>query len=106
MLVLKWLSVLALAAFAASADADVPELIIDKTYVPTNCPVKSQKGDKIRVHYVRHDSRPVFNSLSDWLPLNLQTGKLTNGNKFDSRCAPAAGFPQRASLLSPTRMQP
>ncbi|KAF9793010.1 hypothetical protein BJ322DRAFT_997417 [Thelephora terrestris] len=63
MLVLKWLSVLAFAAFAASADTDVPELVIDKTYVPADCSVKSQKGDKIRVHY---------------------TGKLINGNKFDS----------------------
>ena len=55
MLVLKWLSVLALTAFAAAADApntDVPELVIDKTYVPTDCTVKSAKGDKIRVHYV------------------------------------------------------
>ena len=55
MLVLKWLSVLAFAAFAAAADiadTDVPELVIDKTYVPTDCTVKSKKGDKIRVHYV------------------------------------------------------
>jgi len=52
MLALKWLSVLALAAFAAAADTDVPELVIDKTYVPTDCGVKSSKGDKIRVHYV------------------------------------------------------
>jgi hypothetical protein len=55
MLVLKWLSVLALAAFAAAADiadTDVPELVIDKTYIPTDCTVKSKKGDKIRVHYV------------------------------------------------------
>jgi len=66
MLVLKWLSVLALATFAAAADVaatDVPELVIDKTYVPADCTVKTQKGDKIHVHY---------------------TGKLTNGNKFDS----------------------
>lgn len=61
MLVLKWLSVLTLAAFAASADTDVPELVVDKTYVPTDCPVKSQKGDKIRVHYV---SRAVLNLFS------------------------------------------
>jgi len=50
MLALKWLSVLALAAFAAASD--VPELVIDKTYVPADCTVKSTKGDKIRVHYV------------------------------------------------------
>jgi len=54
MLVLKWLSVLAFAAFAAAdiADTDVPELVIDKTYVPTDCTVKTKKGDPIRVHYV------------------------------------------------------
>jgi len=65
MLVFKWLSVLALAAFAAAdtVGTDVPELVIDKTYVPADCTVKSKKNDKIRVHY---------------------TGKLTNGNKFDS----------------------
>jgi len=65
MFVLKWLSVLALASFAAAdtAGTDVQELVIDKTYVPADCTVKSKKGDKIQVHY---------------------TGKLTNGNKFDS----------------------
>ncbi|KAF9652973.1 hypothetical protein BDM02DRAFT_2412563 [Thelephora ganbajun] len=66
MLILKLLSALVLAAFAASAelaDTDVPELVIDQTYVPTDCTVKTKEGDKIRVHY---------------------TGKLTNGNKFDS----------------------
>lgn len=55
MLVLKWLSVLAVASFAAAADTastDVPELVIDKTYVPADCTVKSKKGDKIQVHYV------------------------------------------------------
>jgi len=52
MLVLKWLSVLTLAAFATAADTDVPELVIDKTHVPADCTVKSAKGDKIRVHYV------------------------------------------------------
>lgn len=46
------MSVLALAAFAAAADTDVPELVIDKTHVPADCTVKSGKGDKIRVHYV------------------------------------------------------
>jgi len=59
MLALKWLSVLALAAFAAAADTDVPELVIDKTYVPTECTVKSGKGDKIRVHYVSVSLFPV-----------------------------------------------
>ena len=54
-MLLKWLSVITLAAFAAAAelaDTDVPELVIDKTYIPADCTVKAQKGDKIRVHYV------------------------------------------------------
>ena len=50
MLALKWLSVLTLAAFATPAD--VPELVIDKTYVPADCAAKSANGDKIRVRYV------------------------------------------------------
>jgi len=60
MLILKWLSVLALAAFAAAEDVgtDIPELLIDKTYVPTDCTVKSKKGDKIQVHYVGGVSLP------------------------------------------------
>ena len=54
MLVLKWLSVLAFAAFAAASigENDVPELVIDKTHVPADCTVTSKKGDKIQVHYV------------------------------------------------------
>lgn len=88
MLALKWLSVLALAALAAAADVvdtDVPELVIDKTYVPANCTVKSAKGDWMRVHYVGAASfLVVWFTVTEPLPI-LQTGKLTNGNKFDSR---------------------
>jgi hypothetical protein len=72
MLVFKWLSVLALAAFAAAADIgenDVPELVIDKTYVPADCTVKSKKGDKIRVHYVRGISLSLSLSLTVAEPL-------------------------------------
>jgi hypothetical protein len=58
MLVLKLLSVLALAGFAVATSTDVPELVIDKTYVPTDCTVKTKKGDKIRVHYVSGLSFP------------------------------------------------
>lgn len=60
MLVLKWISALALATFAASADTDVKELTVVKSYVPAECPVKSQKGDKIYVHYVSRGSLRLF----------------------------------------------
>jgi len=66
MLVLKWLSLLALATFTA---ADVPELIVDKTYVPENCTVKSAKGDGILVHYVSLTSP----SWCGWLSLEYST---------------------------------
>ena len=92
MLVLKWLSVLAFAAFAAAADTDVPELVIDKTHVPADCTVKTARGDKIRVHYVSNVSLFImFLTIANPL-LTLQTGKLTNGNKFDSRCAYTTGI--------------
>jgi len=60
MLILKWLSVIALAAFAAAEDpsTDIPELLIDKIYVPTDCSVQAKKGDKIQVHYVGGISLP------------------------------------------------
>ena len=70
MLVLKCLSVLALAAFAAAntADNDVPELVIDKTHVPADCTVTSKKGDKIQVHYVGGISLfPVWLSVAERL---------------------------------------
>ena len=105
MLALKWLSVLALAALAASTGTDVPELSIDKTYVPTDCPAKSQKGDKIRVHYVSRDLQTVPNSFSDRPSLNLQTGKLTNGKVFDSRCVCHYRSFLMETLLTLTRMQ-
>jgi len=85
MLVLKLLSALALAAFAAAVETDVPELIIDKTYVPADCTVKSKKGDGIRVHYVGVVSLLVVRLTVAKPLLTFQTGKLTNGNKFDSR---------------------
>ncbi|EIN11404.1 hypothetical protein PUNSTDRAFT_98498 [Punctularia strigosozonata HHB-11173 SS5] len=61
-----FLTGLLVAAAGASAEAPQPpeDLVIDKTYVPEDCPVKSANGDTIRVHY---------------------TGTLfSNGNKFDS----------------------
>jgi len=82
------LSLLALTAFAA----DVPELVIDTTYVPANCTVKSAVGDKIYIRYVSGASPPVvWFTLAESLPI-LQTGKLTDGNKFDSK------YVKRASL--------
>ncbi|OBZ71026.1 hypothetical protein A0H81_09152 [Grifola frondosa] len=63
MRVLGCISVLVFALIAAAAEAPT-ELKIDTTYLPAECPVKSQHGDALKVHY---------------------TGKLfTNGNKFDS----------------------
>jgi FK506-binding protein 2 len=60
------LSILLLAVSAlANAAAEPPkELVIDVTHLPSECPVKAQTGDSIKVHY---------------------TGTLlANGNKFDS----------------------
>jgi len=60
---LQWLSVLAFGVLV-SAQQQPMELGIKTTYAPTDCNVKAQKGDAIKVHY---------------------TGKLfSNGNKFDS----------------------
>ena len=76
MLVLKWLSFLTLAAFTA---ADVPELIIDKTYVPTNCTVKSAKGDEIQVQYVSVASLLIAVRLTVTKVLNLNlSSRLVN----------------------------
>jgi len=64
MLVFKWFSVLALAAVAYAEVEQPTELVIDTTYLPEDCPIKSQKGDQLSVHY---------------------TGKLwTTGEVFDS----------------------
>ncbi|KAH8833907.1 hypothetical protein DL96DRAFT_1578805 [Flagelloscypha sp. PMI_526] len=56
-----------LSAAFVYADRDnsaVTDLLIDTTYTPADCTVKSANGDKLQVHY---------------------TGKLySNGNKFDS----------------------
>jgi len=103
MLALKWLSLLTLAAFAT---ADVPELVIDKTYVPTNCTVKSAKGDEIRVQYVSVASfliavwltfTEVLNLYLSCRPVNSPTvTSLTQGMQNRP--------PLESSLLSSTRM--
>ncbi|KAM5540271.1 hypothetical protein V8D89_006090 [Ganoderma adspersum] len=64
---------LAVAASAEEAAAQPTELKIDRTYVPEDCKVTSQQGDKLHMHY---------------------TGKLwTNGNKFDSSLDRGRTFP-------------
>ena len=92
MLAPKWLSILALAAFAVAdvADNDVPELVIDKTYVPSNCTEKSAKGDWLEVRYVS-DPPVVWFTLAESLPI-FQSSKLTNDFEIDPR------YVQRPSL--------
>ena len=60
------------------------ELDIKTTFTPSGCNVKAQKGDSIKVHYVRVCTTRSLNPLNHSSP--SQTGTLfSNGNKFDSR---------------------
>ena len=51
MRILGSLSVLLLALVARAADAPT-KLGIDTTYLPEDCKLKSQNGDRLQVHYV------------------------------------------------------
>lgn len=54
MQLLQWISVFAF-GLLVSADQQSPpkELDIKTTHTPSDCSVKAQKGDPIKVHYVR-----------------------------------------------------
>lgn len=49
----NWLSVLVLAWVVSAAQEPPTELQIDTTFKPEDCAVTAQKGDSIKVHYVR-----------------------------------------------------
>ena len=58
---LSWLSLLALAgAVAAKSSAEVTDLGIETTYKPEDCTVTAEKGDRIKVHYVRPFASSTF----------------------------------------------
>jgi len=87
-LAFKWFSVLAFAAgaYAEAASGSVPiELKIETTYLPPgDCPVTSQKGDQIHVHYTGKlwSTGEKFDSSYDRgqpLPLKLGTGQVIQG---------------------------
>ena len=54
MQLLRWLSVFAFGLLVSAEQQPLPkELDIKTTYKPSDCTVKAQKGDPIKVHYVR-----------------------------------------------------
>ena len=61
------------AIVVAAQDAGAPkELVIETTYAPPECSIKSQKGDVVKVHYVRSCFCNAYSScwsqlsLTDW----------------------------------------
>ncbi len=52
---LQWISVFAVGLLVSAEQQSPPpnELDIKTTYAPSDCTVKAQKGDPIKVHYVR-----------------------------------------------------
>ena len=61
--VLGCVSVLMLALAAVANDAAPTELQIDRTYVPEDCKVTAQNGDRLQVHYVGASTNPVSSQL-------------------------------------------
>ncbi|KIO29403.1 hypothetical protein M407DRAFT_242631 [Tulasnella calospora MUT 4182] len=57
----------ALMASASETKAAPTELVIDKTYVPKECPITSRKGDKLSMHYrgTLFDTGKKFDSSRD-----------------------------------------
>jgi FK506-binding protein 2 len=54
MQLLRWVSVFAFGLLVSAEQQSPPnELVIKTTYTPSDCTVKAQKGDPIKVHYVR-----------------------------------------------------
>jgi FK506-binding protein 2 len=90
MQLLQTLSIFAFGLLVSAVQSPPEELEIKTTYTPSDCTVKAQKGDPIKVHYVRlffHTHVPRVESTTWLRPLPLaQTGKLfSDGKKFDSR---------------------
>ena len=53
MQLLRWLPVFAFGLLASAEQQSPPtKLEIKTTYTPSDCTVKAQKGDPIKVHYV------------------------------------------------------
>lgn len=54
-----------------AASTEVTELKVDVTYMPKECPIKSQKGDVLSMHYVRRSRRSQLAS-NCWRLLRLE----------------------------------